>query len=340
MSDNETPSPNSPDEILPPVQPPSAGFLMQLFIIPLVIVGVIVSSALAITWLAKRGADPDKLFDDLNSSNAGSWQKALDIANLLTDPRNEELRKSEKIATKLEDLLAQQLEEGGMRPKEIEMRVYLCSSLGRMEVKGRKLDTLAKAIQREVDPQEIKVRIAATVAITRRIENESISRESVRDNALVMDALKRAANATSEETESKRRHGLLRETAVYALGVIGGEQALEEVASALVDARPTVRFNAAVALARNGDARSVDRLSEMLDLDLELNDAEGRTADDATRSEILRTAVMASFELLKKNSNFPEAETLKEQLRQIGESDRVISSIQILVTNGFAELSS
>ena len=32
----------SPDEVLPPVEAPSAGFLLQLFLIPMVIVGIIV----------------------------------------------------------------------------------------------------------------------------------------------------------------------------------------------------------------------------------------------------------------------------------------------------------
>ena len=47
----------SPDD-LPPVEPPSAGFLVQLFLVPALIVGIIVCVWLAFHWLAQLGNDP------------------------------------------------------------------------------------------------------------------------------------------------------------------------------------------------------------------------------------------------------------------------------------------
>ena len=38
----QRPAPISPNDALPPVEPPSAGFIVQLFVIPAVIVAIII----------------------------------------------------------------------------------------------------------------------------------------------------------------------------------------------------------------------------------------------------------------------------------------------------------
>ncbi len=89
---------SAPEDNLPPVQPPSAGFLVQLFVVPMVIVVVIVMVCLMFNWLAHLGTQPRDLANDLARLNAGSWQKALTIANMLTDRRNQELRQDQQLA--------------------------------------------------------------------------------------------------------------------------------------------------------------------------------------------------------------------------------------------------
>ena len=48
----------SPDDALPPVEPPSAGFILQLFVVPGVIVVVVIMIWLMFNWLAHMGTDP------------------------------------------------------------------------------------------------------------------------------------------------------------------------------------------------------------------------------------------------------------------------------------------
>ena len=84
--------PASPDDQLPPVQPPSAGFILQLFFIPLVIVSIIVSVWLLFTWLASAGNDPQDLVRDLKKLNDARWQKAVSLADLLRNPANDKLK--------------------------------------------------------------------------------------------------------------------------------------------------------------------------------------------------------------------------------------------------------
>ena len=47
--------PLAADELLPPIEPPSAGFILQLFIIPAVIVAVVVLLGWLVTTLATTG---------------------------------------------------------------------------------------------------------------------------------------------------------------------------------------------------------------------------------------------------------------------------------------------
>ena len=71
----------SPDDALPPVEPPSAGFILQLFFIPGMIVLVIVMIWLLFSWLAHKGNDRDALVKALSRNNEARWQAAFNLAN-------------------------------------------------------------------------------------------------------------------------------------------------------------------------------------------------------------------------------------------------------------------
>ena len=75
-----------PDDSLPPVEPPSAGFLVQLFLVPAIIVAIIVCVWLAFHWLAHLGNDPQAYVRTLRRDNEGRWQAALNLANDLRGP--------------------------------------------------------------------------------------------------------------------------------------------------------------------------------------------------------------------------------------------------------------
>ncbi len=47
-----------PGDVLPPVEPPSAGFILQLFVVPGIIVAIIVMVWLLFNWVARTGNDP------------------------------------------------------------------------------------------------------------------------------------------------------------------------------------------------------------------------------------------------------------------------------------------
>ncbi len=81
MSDYSRPSePISAGDALPPVQPPSAGFILQLFVVPGIIVVVIVLVWLMFNWVARTGNDPDEYVAALRRNNANRWQAAFGLA--------------------------------------------------------------------------------------------------------------------------------------------------------------------------------------------------------------------------------------------------------------------
>ena len=71
------------DESLPPVEPPSAGFILQLFIVPAVMVVIIVLVWLMFNWLAHMGSDPQDYVAALRRGNVARWQAAVNLANAM-----------------------------------------------------------------------------------------------------------------------------------------------------------------------------------------------------------------------------------------------------------------
>ena len=148
---------HSADDALPPVQPPSAGFLLQLFFIPLIIVASIVMVWGMFSWLAHMGTDPRDLVRGLKALDDASWQRAYQLSEHLRNPEYDDLKQDQELAGELVDLLESELKEGRLDKARINLRVYLCRALGEF-----KLDTvtnvLVEAATTERDVKEIAVR--------------------------------------------------------------------------------------------------------------------------------------------------------------------------------------
>jgi phage gp16-like protein len=92
----ESPPPNDapkPDAGLPPVQPPSARFIGQLFVIPGLIILVVVVLFILSVLLVKREREPDHFLSQLDSNNLDiRWRGASDLAQILKRPEPATLR--------------------------------------------------------------------------------------------------------------------------------------------------------------------------------------------------------------------------------------------------------
>ncbi|HET6880899.1 MAG TPA: HEAT repeat domain-containing protein, partial [Pirellulales bacterium] len=244
-----------------------------------------------IKWLVERDNDPQSYVDALRRNNAGRWQSASDLADLLRNPRNARLKDDAHLAHELSGILNKEIDEGSFDKNAVELRVYLCHLLGEFHAPDV-LDVLVKAASTERDPAEATVRFAAMKGLAVWLSSSATTNPELAKK--VMPALLAA---------SKDDQPLLRSTAAFALSAADTKEAVARLERMLVDSYPDVRYNAATMLATHGDASSIDVLVEMLDAD----QAGALQKEDETQSRrykrdlILVNALRATKELAHKN---------------------------------------
>ena len=309
----------SVDRSLPPVEPPTAGFIMQLFLIPMIIVTIIVMVWLAVNWLAHMGSDPYELARNLTRVNDKSWQDAATLADLLRNPRHEHLKSDRRLAQELARVLETQIDAGGMSDEEIKLRIFVARALGEFAVPDG-LPALVKAAQAEREPAESDVRRTALEALAVLASN--VGPETLQNDPELMRAVLEASRERATDNDPEDRRAKLRERAAFALGVIGGEAARDRLALMLADPYANARFNAATGLARHGDERAVPIILEMLDPQSSqaVGDealAEGR---EWKRLQVLTNGIRAA-ELLAERNPRADLQALEAALRSLVQSE-------------------
>jgi HEAT repeat protein len=302
MADYDAPhSPETvlPDDQLPPVEPPSAGFIVQLFVIPALIVVIMFALGAGLKWLVDRDNNPRSYVESLRKNTAGRWQAAHDLADLLRNPRNQRLRDDADLAGELAGILDKEIDDGSLEPNPIKLRVYLCHLLGEFRVPVV-LDALVKAAQTERGEAESAVRFAAMKGLAvwldgnthKKGDAEKAPRPDIEPK--VMPAILAA---------SRDEQPLMRSIAAFALGAAGTEEADRRLERMLLDSYPDVRYNAATMLARHGRAESADVLAEMLDERQAVAIEKEDEADSRgyKRDLILVNALRATSDLAEKN---------------------------------------
>lgn len=263
-----------PDHHLPPVEPPSAAFLVQLFLAPAIIVGIIVSVWLSFHWLAHLGSDPQALVRTLRRDNEGRWQAALNLANDLRGPGGSTLKTDSRLAEQLGAILDEEVQSGRVGEQSQTLKLYLCRALGEFATPV----AAAPLVRRAGDLADAGTAVAAVEALAVLAANLADAGSRFDDPDAVRSVILEA---------SRSEDAALRSRAAFALGVIGGDDAesrlLElsgfggggvaaEVSQTLPDLEPgspesraaDVRYNAATALARLGRDEAYEPLAEML----------------------------------------------------------------------------
>ena len=117
------------DDLLPPVEPPSAGFIIQLFVVPALIVLVIVSVWLTFTWLVRR-TSPEAMVQGLEQGpSVARWQRASELADMLRNKRFAEFKRNTEAASHLARILDREIDQAGtsdgMQEEQITLRYFL-----------------------------------------------------------------------------------------------------------------------------------------------------------------------------------------------------------------------
>jgi len=322
----EAPQGLSPDDALPPVEPPSAGFILQLFVVPAIIVFIIVMIWWMFNWLAQRGNDPRVYVEALKRNNESRWQAAVNLANALrsdTRPSRQSIKQDEPLARDLAAMLERELADGGAEENAVMLRIYLCRALGEFAVTDG-LPVLLKAAETERDPREREVRQAALQAIAVLDENIRRFRPAARGEVESERTIAVLIKATDDPDP------LVRSAATFTLGVVGGKTATARLKQMLHDPYPDVRYNAATGLARHGDAGAIEVLEEMLDLEQQVgvNLEKEDQSREFKRAMIVVNALEATSQLARSN---PKADIarLEKAIERVRVDSHVARNIRL-----------
>ena len=269
--------PINPDDSLPPVEPPSAAFLVQLFLVPGVIVAIIVCVWLAFHWLAHLGNDPQAYVRTLRRANEGRWQAALNLANDLRGPNGSGLKADVKLASELGSILDDEVGSGRTGEQSETLRLYLCRALGEFSV-PEAAPALVRRVNANDDEPTTQAAIEAIAVLATNLQKAGRSFENRDDVVAAVLAATTSANSR------------VRDACGFTLGVLGGERSIDGLLRLLGDPSADVRSNAALGLARLGHTDAYDTLSEMLALeDVYLDE---KTPDDKMQSERYKRALV------------------------------------------------
>lgn len=272
-------------EELPPVEPPSAGYIVQLFLIPALIVMAVVAVWALFGQLADSETDWKQLTAELGSSNEHRrWRAALGLAQVL---RNQQITQGEnetplaqqpEVATALSDLLRKSLASNSTLEDDIKHQEFLARTLGSLDVDEVVLPVLADSMSpgRTMDVRKSSLMSLAMIAsrhFTKQAEaldttvkktladgvpiymlQEPLAEAAI-DNEAVWEQVKLAA----QDEDPSVRH-----LAGFVAGLINGEDAMQVLKVMLLDGDTMARANAAVGFARSGRTDGVAVLTQLL----------------------------------------------------------------------------
>jgi hypothetical protein len=330
-SPSEQPDSSSPpsNANYPPVEPPAAAFLLQLFLIPLLIVSMIVAVWLLFSWLANMGNNPDELVRDLQRLDKGSWRKAYALTNQLRDPEHDALKDDRALCRDLAAALTVENQSSNVSRERTKLRIFLCRALGEFRVADG-LGPLVEAARKERNDDDVNVRRAALEALA--ILANSLGTQAIQDDQNAMDVILAASREVAEgDREAKR--AMLRSTAAFTLGVVGGPAAATRLVQMLDDSFANARYNAAIGLARHGRIEAVPTLLEMLDpRNMQALDGEQtESAREFKRSLVLANGIRAATELGKTtdNDHLPDLSNLRAAVAGLADDGTVPRRIRL-----------
>jgi HEAT repeat protein len=253
MSQNVTDEiPRDGDQpVLPPVEPPSAGFIMQLFVVPALIVLAVVGVWAFFGKIAASEEDWRELVEDIRNTNEHRrWRGADGLARLLQSDQQlgengHHLASNPEIARVLVALFDEQLKKHSQREDDLKQEAFVARTLGLLDAPQTVLPALERGMQPEQD-REVRKNSVGSIAV---IAGRASENHHPIDDAQLVNAL---ITLTSDPDN------LIRDVSTYALGLIPTEASRNRLKVLLSDGERNTRVNAAVALARQKSTAGFD----------------------------------------------------------------------------------
>ena len=256
------PSVPAGDDLLPPVEPPSAGFIIQLFVVPALIVLVIVSVWLTFNWLVRR-TSPEAMVKGLEQGpSVARWQRASELADMLRNKRFAEFKRNAEAANHLARILDREIDQAGtsdgMRKSKSRCAIFWPERWA-----SSKCPMESTCCSRRPKRIAIQASSSCGTARSKRIAVRAYNLHQLEPPQELAHPDLDPALARLAADEDPR----IRSQTAYALGQIGTPAAMKQLEALVDDPDPDTRYNAAVGLAHHGNAKAVETLAEMLDLD-------------------------------------------------------------------------
>ena len=259
---------------------------VQFFLIPLAVVAVVVAVYGGFRMMVTDERTPEEYLLDVRAGGRDRrWPAAYELSRLMGDPGTEERHPG--LGRALVDAF---VGSGGDDPR---IRRYLALAIGRLRMPPP--DTMA-ALTEALDDADSETVISVVWALA-----------SLGDEAVVprIVSMYRSSDAG------------VRKMAVYALGVLPDDGAHTTLRAALDDPAPDVQWNAAVALARHGDPRSVHVLARMLDRD----HVSGLVTASEARLDPAGAVMISGLQAVAGLGSAGVGEELRSSIAAIAESD-------------------
>jgi HEAT repeat protein len=257
---------------------------VQFFLIPLAVVGVTILVYVGFRSLLTDQRSPqDYLVEIQTGGTTRRWPAAYELSRLMADP-----------AVRADRDLGPALVDAFEKAKDDDPRVrqYLALALGRLD-----------------PPLPAKAIADLTVAL-----NDASGEARI----MAIWALGSSGDA-SVVPELEPLFGSsdagIRKMVVYALGALPGEAQIGTLRTALQDAEPDVRWNAAVALARHGNRDALPVLQQMLDRQYVEGTVTRNARPDADQDPVADVMIsgLRAIAALKETTLRTPVETLSQQ---------------------------
>lgn len=246
----EGPSLTLPDD-LPPVEPPSAGMIIQLFLVPAVIVMVIVGVYAMFGRLASQELDWRQLVTDVKSENPHvRWRGALGLAQMLDadaqrGEKSQRLAANTEIASALADLYGEYVGLQDLSEEELKNLEFLSKALGRMQTQEEIVPVLREGLSADRDRS---VRKHSLIGLAMLAGNVQAAGNEMNQPELIDELIE-----ISQESDRLFRH-----QGAYALGLFPSEKSEARLEALLKDPDLMTRVNAAIALTRNDSLAGIE----------------------------------------------------------------------------------
>jgi len=323
-----------PDD-LPPVEPPSAKIVAQLFLVPGVIVLAIACVWLLLTRLASTDQDWKALVRGVETRNEHErWRSAFGLAQLLQSdakapPEEQKLVLNTELAGTLSKLFSEEIRQPSKGDDDIEKRVFLAATLGLFKTP----DVVLPALCEGLDTSDRGVRNASLRSISTVLGNGFLAGSPSQDQVTL--EVVTSASADSDP--------LIRSLAAYTLGMFEFAKSQARLEVLLNDPSEGVRANAAIALVRHKSLLAVPQLKKMLAIgaapsEADPKDPNGKQEEQFSRRLQVLNALtgIGSMKEVLPESDRKEFAALIEKLAE-GDSDpgiRVQAQDTLVTLNG------